>query len=116
MKNILCTLALLIACATPAIAGVIVLAWDSDPSWETDGVTGVIIYAAPAGTSVWTRIAKVPYPATTVRLRLPDVPGGYDYKATAYKLRPWVESDYSNTVSGSPDAAKTDRAAILVVQ
>jgi hypothetical protein len=79
-------------------------------------VTGVIIYAAPAGTSNWQRVAKVPYPETTVRLRLPDLPGGYDYKATAYKLRPWQESDYGNTVTGSPDAAKTDRAAVLVVQ
>jgi hypothetical protein len=102
--------------ASVSHAGVITLAWDSDPSWETDGVTGVIIYAAPADTITWQRVAKVPYPATTVRLRMPDIEGGYDYKATAYTLRPWQESGYSNTVTGTPDAAKTDRAAVLVPQ
>ena len=99
-----------------AHAGVVTLQWDADPLWETDGASGVIIYVSPAGAETWSRVARVFYPATTVRLRLPDIEGGYDYKATAYRLTPWTESDFSNTVTGTPDAAKIDRAAVLVVQ
>lgn len=103
----------LMAAAPCCDAGVITLEWDP---LTDEGVTGVIIYVSPAGQNAWSRAAKVAVPATTVRLRLPDIVGGYDYKATAYKLRPWRESVYSNTVTGTPDAAKTDRAAVLVAQ
>lgn len=95
-------------------AGVVTLEWDAEPTWATDGATGVIIYASPTGAETWQRVAKVPYPATTVRLRLPDIVGGYDYKATAYIHSPWYESDYSNVVTATPDATKVDKAAVLV--